>query len=139
GPGNGTDALRPDRIREDVDIACLDEKRRMIDEGDSQIGDAARGSLADRTVEIAPCPSPARPHPFQKVAESSKLDPGVVEALAVEVLRLRNGRLRHKAARRISSEGARAPEAPCRPRKGGPTARWRRSPFQRGERRKQPF
>src|SRR5262249_17842031 len=89
-PRDGTDALRPDRVGQGGDVACLNEKRCMVDESHPQVGDAARGRRTDRAIEVAPLSAAACPHPFEKVAKSSRLEPGVVETLAVEVLRLRS-------------------------------------------------
>ena len=85
-------ALGPDRIGEDVHAVDLNQRRRMIDEGDSQlaVSDAGRRRRTEgRVAPLAPRAALASEHPFQKRALALPAGVRVVKSLAVEVIALR--------------------------------------------------
>src|SRR4051794_3455408 len=85
-------ALRPDRIGEDVEVVCLQQRRRVIDEGHAHpsVADALRRLLARRLVDpVAPVAMLAMEHPWGQRAAPMLARLGVEEALSVEVIALR--------------------------------------------------
>jgi hypothetical protein len=77
----------PDGVGQDIRIRGLHEDRRVVDESDAQVGDAARRRLSRARVrEPAPLTPAPRRDPFQEIGKATDVPVRIVEAAAVEVV-----------------------------------------------------
>ncbi len=90
-PGDRADAAGPDRVRQDVGAAGLEECGRVIDERYAHVGHARRGPRSGRgRGPAAPWARVAGRHPPDEIEKAPCIELRVVKAAAVEVVRARS-------------------------------------------------